>query len=83
MLPIEHDADGSEFLLQYYDGHPETYHRWAEQYYQPSKFRLADIVYIYMHRPLVEEVVRSLNPERSWGELLPEIQRIGYPVASA
>lgn len=72
------DPDGSEFLLSAYDGRPETYHAWAEDYYHPSKFSLPAVRWIFEHRPLTNEIVRELNPERSLGELAEELHRIGY-----
>jgi len=83
-LPTDHsDPDGSEDLLSIYDGEPATYHRWAEDYYQPATFSLDDVVYIFEHRPLTEAVMLSLNAERFWEELLPEVELIGYPLKGA
>jgi hypothetical protein len=72
------DPDGSEFLLSAYDGHPETYHEWAEEYYGPRKFSLGAVRWVFEHRPLTEEVVRELDPDRSLLELAEEIRQIGY-----
>ncbi len=77
---VDHpDPDGSEFLLSAYDGRPETYHAWAEDYYQPRTFSLAAVRHVFEHRPLTEEVVRTLNLERSLAELAEEIRLAGYP----
>jgi hypothetical protein len=72
------DPDGSEFLLSVYDGRPETYHAWAEDYYHPRTFSLAAVRSVFDHAPLTEEVVQSLNPERMLSELDEEIRQIGY-----
>jgi hypothetical protein len=72
------DPDGSGFLLSAYDGRPETYHEWAEQYYQPRRFSLAAVRSVFAHSPLTEDVVRGLNLERSLAELGEEIGQIGY-----
>jgi hypothetical protein len=72
------DPDGSGFLLSAYDGRPETYHAWAEEYYHRSKFNLAAVHWVFEHRPLTVEIVRELNPERSLAELAEEIRQIGY-----
>jgi len=72
------DPDGSEFLLSAYDGQPETYRAWAEEYYHPRKFSLAEVRWVYEHRPLSEDLIRELNPERSLAELAEEIRQIGY-----
>jgi hypothetical protein len=78
-FPDLRDPDGSEFLLSAYDGRPETYRKWAQQYYHPRKFSLAAVRWVFEHRPLTEEAVRKLNPERSLAELAEEIRMIGYP----
>lgn len=72
------DPDGSEFLLSVYDGRPETYQAWAEEYYEPSKFSLAAVRWIFEQRPLTAEVVKELNPDRSLAELAVVVQQIGY-----
>lgn len=76
-----HDPDGSGFLLSAYDGRPETYQRWAEDYYSGTRptFSLDAIRSVFEHRPLTAEIIRELNPERSLTELLTEVQQIGYP----
>jgi hypothetical protein len=76
-----HDPDGSEFLLSAYDGRPETYQRWAEGDYSGTgpTFSLDAIRSVFEHRPLTDEIIRELNPERSLSELLTEVQEIGYP----
>lgn len=73
------DPDGSGFLLSHYDGRPESYHAWAEDYYEPRKLDLAAIKHVFAHRPLTEEIVRTLNPARSMKELADEVREIGYP----
>jgi len=82
-FPDHLDPDGSGFLLSAYDGKPETYHHWAEGYYQPHRLDLGAIRHVYEHKPLTEEVVRALNPERSLAELAEEIEGIGYPKGGA
>jgi hypothetical protein len=78
-FPDHPDPDGSEFLLSALDGRPETYHAWAEDYYEPRKFSLDAVSHIFKHRPLTEEVIRALNPERSLEDLDEEVRQIGYP----
>jgi hypothetical protein len=77
-FPKRPDPDGSGFLLSAYDGRPETYRAWAEEYYHPSKFSLRAVRWVFEHRPLTEEIVRELNPELSLAELAEEIRQIGY-----
>jgi hypothetical protein len=77
-FPTGSDPDGSEFMLWAYDGRPETYHAWAEEYYQPRRFNLDAVRQIFEHQPLTNELVESLNPERSLDDLADEIREIGY-----
>ena len=44
----------------------------------PSKFNLAAVHWVFEHRPLTDEIVRELNPQRSLAELAEEIRQIGY-----
>jgi hypothetical protein len=78
-FPEGDDPDGSEFLLSAFDGRPETYWRWAEQYYS-RKVDFGSVKRVFNHQPLTFELVRALNPDRSWQELLSEAQQIGYPI---
>jgi hypothetical protein len=77
-FPESPDPDGSAFLLSAYDGRPETYQAWAEEYYQPREFSLRALRWVFEHRQLTEQVVRELNPDRSLAELTQEIGQIGY-----
>ena len=72
------DPDGSEFLLSIFDGRPETYLAWAEEYYHPRRFRLAAVRPVFEHRPLSESVVQELSPELSLAELAEKVRQIGY-----
>jgi hypothetical protein len=59
--PVGMDPDGSAHLLSIFDGNPQTYSQWAEEYYT----RLVSVVlveHLYSHKPLTESVVRELNP---------------------
>ena len=59
--PVGMDPDGSAHLLSIFDGNPQTYSQWAEEYYK----RLVSVVlveHLYLHKPLTESVVRELNP---------------------
>ena len=80
-FPPGKDPDGSEHLLAMLDGDPVTYARWAEQYYE-IEIPFIDVRRIYLHRPMTEEMARSLNPQREWATLAEELEKIGYPVSS-
>ena len=72
------DPDGSVFLLSSLDGRPESYHSWAEQYYEQT-LDFPAITDVYAHRPLTHEIVKRLNPKTSLNELASDISEIGYP----
>lgn len=75
--PEEDDPDGSEELLFILDGKPETYHEFAEQYYERS-VDLEAVKSIYEHQPLTTDVINRLNPEVSLESLRSELEEIGY-----
>jgi hypothetical protein len=72
------DPDGSRELLTPLDGHPETYHEWAEKYYE-REISLTGVRRIYSHRPLTAELVTELNPDLVFSDLQTDIEEIGYP----
>src|SRR5262249_39946060 len=72
------DPDGSAELLRLLDGDPEAYRAWAEDYFETSVARSA-VDHIFGHRPLVEEVVKALNPELSLADLAEDVSEIAYP----
>jgi hypothetical protein len=77
-FPPGHDPDGSAWMLAIHDGRPQTYRRWAEDYYErdvPLKWVRA----VYEHRPLSEALVQGLNPELTLADLREDVEEIGYP----
>jgi hypothetical protein len=77
--PEGDDPDGSDLLLHFLDGDPETYQEWAEAYFG-SRPNLKAIEHLYAHQPLNPFIVRSLNTEVRLDELRGEIEEIGYPL---
>ncbi len=78
-FPAEHpDPDGSESLLSLLDGRAESYHDWAETYYD-CDLSLEAVEHVYQRKPLTAEVVKQLNSEVSLDELAEDITEIGYP----
>jgi hypothetical protein len=75
--PNHPDPDGSEFLLSALDGRPETYRRWATDYYERD-VDLSAVTHVYQHRPLTPELVARLNRDVSLGGLAADISKIGY-----
>ncbi|HEY1066467.1 MAG TPA: hypothetical protein VGE52_10175, partial [Pirellulales bacterium] len=75
----ELDPDGSGELLSPLDGDPETYQRWAEEYYE-CDVNLAAVEQIYAHAPLTAALLKQLAPNRPLSALVPEAEEIGYPL---
>jgi len=83
-FPDDDYGDGSADLLYILDNNPETYRKWALEYYEDefesSKLKLDLVKYIYEHRPLTKEIVFKINPELEDIESLKrELDRINYP----
>ena len=76
------DPDGSDQLLFIFDGKPETYRKFAEEYYERS-IPLSAVEYIYKHQPLTDEIIASLNPDASIADLKADIENIGYSRTAA
>jgi hypothetical protein len=79
-FPSGPDPDGSEHLMSILAGDPVTYARWAEQYYE-IEIPFIEVRRIYLHRPMTEEMVKSLNPQADWGSLVEDLDNIGYPIS--
>jgi len=75
------DPDGSAQLLSVLDANPDTYRRWAEEYYKCS-VNLSLVQQVYVHKPLTEGVVKGLNPKASLAELADDLAEIGYPLSA-
>jgi hypothetical protein len=74
------DPDGSEWLLSPYDGKPETYLRYAQDYRSRAKSLTLDHVrHVYEQRPLTAKFVKEINPELTLADLKADIDEIGYP----
>ncbi|MFT5645390.1 MAG: hypothetical protein ACI976_000060 [Aureispira sp.] len=71
--------DGSEELLELFDGKPETFHQWAEDYYELENLPLALVKQIYDHAPITAEIVHQLNPALDdLEQLKKDLEEIGY-----
>jgi hypothetical protein len=77
-LPEGEDPDGSAYLLAHFDGVPETYRKWAEDYFERS-IPIEAVSAIYGHEPLTPALVAALNPERNPEAALREAASLGYP----
>ena len=76
------DPDGSEYLLDIFDGKAVTYQVFAQEYYEVDLV-LTEIEKIYCHISLTDELVKSINPDASLKELEKDIVEIGYPCKNA
>ena len=78
-FPEGPDPDGSELLLRFLDGDPETYRRWGEEYFG-TRLNPNSIAHLYRYETLTPFIVRSLNTDVQLDELRAEIEGIGYPL---
>ena len=76
-FPDSDYADGSEELLAILDGKPETYAAWATEYYE-RPIPVEAVREIYAHKPLTQQLVSRLNPDRTLEELESDLDEIGY-----
>lgn len=81
-FPDGADPDGSQTLLSFFDGKPQTYQAWAEGYYE-QRVNLSAVKRVYAHERLTDELVQQLNAQATIEALASDIKEIGYPVASA
>lgn len=74
--------DGSDWLFADLDGQPETYLRFATDYYEPDQPLDRSIVeHVYAHRPMTADLGQRLNPAIDWNTLREDLAAIGYPTA--
>jgi len=71
-------VDGSEDNLFMLDGIPKTYQQWATEYYGKA-VPLDAVKAVYEHKPLTQQLVSSLNPERRIEDLESDLDEIRYP----
>jgi hypothetical protein len=76
--PTTDDPDGVEHLLALFDQNPQTYQRYAEDYYE-RPVSLQAIIHFYEYRPLTPAVVAELNEALTLEELQEDIDEIQYP----
>ncbi|MFC9860404.1 MULTISPECIES: hypothetical protein [unclassified Streptomyces] len=76
------ESDGADWLFQLLvAGSPESYREWAEDYFETT-VDLDAVRHVFALRPLTDEIVLALNPERLPEDLAEDIEDIGYPVTS-
>lgn len=77
-LPEGEDPDGSEYLLLPFDGLPETYHEWAEEYFEVP-VSLQAVKAIFERQRLTDDLIIALNPDLRLKQLRDDIREINYP----
>jgi hypothetical protein len=81
---IENDEDNSKNMLSIFDGNPQTYIDWAEEYfeesYQESGIPIDTVTKIYNGETLTKEMVLSIVDElEDWEQLEEDLKEIDYP----
>ncbi len=71
------DPDGSAMLLSPYDGTPETYQKWAEEYYE-CEVEIGAVGDIFEHKRLTSRLINRLNSEVTLRSLTQGRREIGY-----
>lgn len=71
------DPDGSNALFAQLDSEPESYARFAEEYYEREVDRDA-LAQVFAQRPPARDLIDALNPGRYGAALLKELAEIGY-----
>ena len=71
------DPDGSEALLSPLDGVPETYQKWAEDYYE-CDVNLSAVRSLFSHQRLTSRLVNRLNPDVTLSSVAQDRREIGY-----
>ncbi|HEX8327969.1 MAG TPA: hypothetical protein VF629_10545 [Hymenobacter sp.] len=81
---VENEDDGSEELLYIFDGNPETYADWADEYYgeetDRSPLNVNAVAQIYRGETLTKTIVLGIVDElEDWPQLEEDLRAIGYP----
>jgi hypothetical protein len=75
--PAASDPDGASWMLSYYVGGPQTYHDFAEFYYEVD-IPVEAIARVYAHEPLSPALIQALGSQRPYDQLVVEAAAIGY-----
>lgn len=81
---VENEEDGSEERLSIFDGNPETYANWANEYFIDDTDRASiepnAVAKIYRGETLTKAMVLAIvNELEDWKQLEEDLQAIGYP----
>jgi len=64
-------------MLSILEGDPKLYQSWAESYYE-RPVALDVVRHVYEHKPLTDEIIRTLNQDRDLPGLNADLDEIGY-----
>jgi hypothetical protein len=78
-FPSHPDPDGASELLGILTGGPQSYQRWATDYYE-REIPLEAVKAVYDFQPIAGELVLSLNPDASFENVIVDAEQIAYPV---
>jgi hypothetical protein len=81
---VESEDDGSEELLYIFDGNPETYTAWGNEYFiEDTDRKFIDstaVAEVYQGNVLTKSIVqRIIDGLEDWTQLEADLQEIGYP----
>lgn len=76
----EQGAGVAAKLLHMMDGDPESYRRWAEDYYE-REVSIEAVKRIYDMDPIDADLVEALNPDIGIEDIQDDIEEIAYPRA--
>lgn len=59
----------------------EDYIEWAKYYFElEDRLNIEDVKKVFNHKPIAENIIRKLNPDRNMNETIEELVKIKYPV---
>ncbi len=79
-FPDAKDPDGSQWVLPYLDGRPDSYLEHAHDYYDATHLTLEQTVAFFETTPLTQSMAKAINPDCVFQEVLKEATHIGYPI---
>ena len=78
-FPDATDPDGSQFLLECLDRSPNSYKKYAEEYFEID-VPITIIEHVYNHLPITNEIVSTLNSDISLSDIKEDLIEVGYPI---
>ena len=79
-FPEGKDPDGSAWMLSFYDGKPETYCGFAQEYFE-TELAIDVVARVFAHEPLSPDLAAALGSTRDWQGILADAEEVGYPIS--